>query len=141
MNRHSQPDDTSLSVLLIVHIYTKHLLPWHIKYSNRQMCAAKNNLRQSIASVTTTTKVAKCLKYCANHPKTWAVKCAWATKDCSACPECTRKCFCAASVRGRIFTIALMFELLANPFNSSVIYVHATTYLLKERWVCNRVRF
>ena len=89
-----------------------------------------------IASATTTTKVAKCLKYCANHAKPWAVKCAWTTKDCSACPACTGKCFCAAHIHCRMLTIKpLLLDDLEPPL-ICLLY----TDVRGGRWFCDRFR-
>ena len=58
-----------------------------------------SQLLSRIASVTktmTTIKAPQCQRWCYTHSRTWAVKCAWASNHCSACPECDRKCsWCA----------------------------------------------
>ena len=38
-------------------------------------------------------RAGQCQKWCVNNAKPWSVKCAWDSKDCSGCPECSGKCF------------------------------------------------
>ena len=50
----------------------------------------------SVKGTMVTTKAPRCQRWCSAKKLQWKVKCAWATKDCSACPECNRKCsWCA----------------------------------------------
>ena len=56
-------------------------------------------LIRALASFSTTTKAVQGQKWCGTNPKPWSVKCAWDSKDCSACPECAGKCFCFVYVQ------------------------------------------